>query len=91
MKIRYFAVLRNITGASEETWNAPVETLQDLVSALTARYGSEFRRWVCRDEGCFGNLAILLVNGVDARSLQGMSTPLQPEDTVFIFPPMAGG
>jgi MoaD family protein len=91
MKIRYFAILRNITGVSEEIWNQPVETLQDLIQGLCKKYDREFQRWVGRDENCFGSLAIILINGVDSRSLQDMQTPLKTEDTVYFFPPMAGG
>lgn len=91
MKIRYFATLRTITGKTEEDWNGPIGTVQELVTALCARYGTEFQRWLSSADGCFGTLSIVLVNGVDCRSLQGLETQLKPEDTVFIFPPLAGG
>ena len=38
-----------------------------------------------------GAWVILLVNGHDLRHLQGLETPLRPEDVVSIFPPVAGG
>ena len=84
-------MLRDITGVHEEHWTAPVGTLGDLLAALGTKYGSQFRRWVSSDEGGHGKLSIFLINGEDYRSRQGLDTPLQPEDTVFIFPPVAGG
>jgi MoaD family protein len=91
MKIRYFAILRNITGKVEEEWNAPAETVQDVVDSVCQKYGPEMRRWICKDDGCFGNLSIILINGVDCRDKQGMQTQLKPDDNILIFPPMAGG
>lgn len=91
MIIRYFAMLRDITHQGEQIWKQPAETVGDLLCDLCDRYGSEFRRWLVDENGDFGGLSIVLVNGVDTRSLQGMDTPLQPEDTIAIFPPVAGG
>jgi molybdopterin synthase sulfur carrier subunit len=34
---------------------------------------------------------IIMVNGRDYRHLQGLDTPLHPDDTVTLFPPIAGG
>jgi len=91
MIIRYFATLRDITRQSEQTWNQPVTTVHDLLHALCNLYGSEFRRWIVDEKGNFGGFAIVLVNGVDCRELNGMETQLQPRDTIAIFPPVAGG
>jgi sulfur-carrier protein len=91
MIIRYFAMLREITQRSEQVWNQPAATVQELMRALCVSYGPEFRRWIVDEHGSFGGLAIVLVNGVDCRGLQGMDTPLHPGDTVAIFPPVAGG
>jgi sulfur-carrier protein len=91
MKINYFATLRDITRLSSERWNAPAATLEDLLRALCLKYGAEFRRWVTGEDGCLGGLSILLVNGEDYRSLHGLQTPLQAQDEISIFPPLAGG
>jgi sulfur-carrier protein len=91
MIIRYFAMLRDATHRSEQVWNKPVATLQELMHALCASYGPEFRRWIVDENGGFGGLSIVLVNGVDCRELKGMDTPLNPNDTIAIFPPVAGG
>ena len=91
MIIRYFAMLRDITHQGEQVWKQPTETVGDLLCTLCDRYGPEFRRWIVDENGEFGGLSIVLVNGVDTRSLQGMDTQLKPEDIIAIFPPVAGG
>jgi len=90
MKVVYFALLRDATGKNEEEWRAPAATVRELLLALCKRYGERFTRWVMRD-GALWSLVIVLVNGRDVRSLQGMDTPLGAGDTVVIFPPLGGG
>ena len=90
MKILYFALLRDITHKKEEDWHKPEATLGDLLQDLVARYGRDFGRWVLKD-GDLWNLVIILVNGRDVRQLQNLKTPLEPTDTVVIFPPLGGG
>jgi sulfur-carrier protein len=89
MKLSYFAMLRQITRKEHEDWNRPTATLGDLLRDLIAKYGHEFEHWVC-ENGDLG-LAIVLINGRDARHTGGLHTPLKPEDNIVIFPPVAGG
>lgn len=90
MKIRYYALLRDITGCKEEDWTQPAETVGDLIHNLVARYGQEFERWVMKD-GDIWDLVMILVNGRDVRQSQRFDTPLTPTDTIVIFPPVGGG
>jgi sulfur-carrier protein len=90
MKVRYFALLRDVTGKREEDWQQPEATLGDLMRDLVAKYGRGFERWVLKD-GDLWNLVIVLVNGHDVRHLQRLATPLAANDTVVIFPPVGGG
>jgi molybdopterin synthase sulfur carrier subunit len=89
MKVEYFATLRDVAGRREENWDRPAATVGQLLRDLIARYGRDFERWVLKN-GDLG-LAIVLVNGQDVRGLQRLDTPLSPDDTVTIFPPVAGG
>jgi molybdopterin synthase sulfur carrier subunit len=91
MKLRYYATLQGVTHTKEETWAQPTKTLGDLIDALCRKYGREFSKWVSCDENGFGKLSIFLVNGQDYRSLDGLETRLSPDDTISIFPPIAGG
>ncbi len=90
MKIEYFAMLRQATGKSHEEWHKPAATLGELLRDLGAIYGEGFRRWLF-DGDALSDLAIIMVNGRDVRHLQRFDTPLKPDDTIVIFPPVAGG
>ena len=91
MVIKYFATLREITKKNDENWDAPVDSLEELVSLLCQKYGKSFAKWVSTENGGFGNLSIFLVNGQDCRSINGMKTKVKGSDIVSIFPPIAGG
>jgi len=88
--LSYFALLRNVTHTAEEEWKRPAATLGDLLADLVAKYGAQFASWVM-PEGKGAGLALILVDGRDSRSLQGLDTPLGPESKISIFPPLAGG
>jgi molybdopterin synthase sulfur carrier subunit len=90
MKLRCYAYFRDIIGKSEFEWNAPAPTLGVLLGDLSQQYGKPFRRWVYEGEA-LSHMVIILVNGKDVRDLQGLDTPLKPDDTVVLFPPLAGG
>jgi sulfur-carrier protein len=90
MKVRYFALLRDVTGKKEEDWQQPEATVGNLMRALVVRYGRAFERWVIKD-GDLWDLVIVLVNGRDIRHMQRFDTKLAPDDTVVIFPPVGGG
>ena len=91
MNLGYYATLREITGRSKQVWNSNSETVGDLLRDLSARYGQDFRRWVLKEDGTLGQMCIILVNGRDVRELDGLTTRLQPEDSISFFPPVAGG
>jgi molybdopterin synthase sulfur carrier subunit len=89
MKIRYFATLRDVTHRTEEDWTPPEATVGDLLRDLVRRYGTGFERLVLEN----GKLrfSLVLVNGQDVREQQGLQTPLAPDDTVVMIPPVGGG
>jgi len=91
MVIRYFAFLRDITRTGEQILNDPPDRLETLLHTLSQRYGPGFRRWVLEADGRLSEMSIVLVNGRDARDLNGLDTPLRPDDIIAIFPPVAGG
>lgn len=90
MKLEYFATLRDVTRKREEEWLLPAPTLRVAMEGVVGRYGPHFARWVMKD-GELAGLAVILVDGKDARSLQGLDTPLSPDSVISIFPPVAGG
>jgi len=90
VQILFFATIREITKEKEMRWTAPAPTLGDLLRDLSARYGPAFQRWVL-EGGELGKVSLILINGQDARHRGGINAPLTPDDTVAIFPAIAGG
>lgn len=90
MKLEYFATLREVTKTREEEWPLPAPTLRVLMEAVVARYGPRFACWVMKD-GELAGFAVILIDGRDVRHLKGLETPLSPDSTISIFPPVAGG
>jgi len=91
MKIQYFVYLRDCTHLAEEQYTAPAPTLRFLLNDLCRRYGQGFSKWLLTEEGELSDIAIILVNGNDVRHSGRLETKLSPDDTVCIFPPVAGG
>lgn len=90
MILRVFAFFRDILGKNELVWDQPAETLGELLASLSKRYGPSFRRWVYEGDA-LSHMVIILVNGRDVRDLQGLDTPIKPDDVICLFPPLAGG
>jgi molybdopterin synthase sulfur carrier subunit len=90
MVIRFFASIRNITGAKEIEWDEPTPTLGELLCLLSERYGPGFRGWVLDGEGLGGSVMVV-INGEDARHRGGVEIRLAPTDVISILPIMAGG
>lgn len=94
MIIRFFATLRTVTGSNETRIPAP-ESLEILLEKLSKQYGRAFDReiWLYRD-GEKKDLipgVIILVNGRHYLHLDRLSTRLEENDVVSLFPPVAGG
>ncbi len=93
MTVRFFAYIRDpeYAGCKETEW--PVcEDLRALGEQLGNVYGERFRKWYFSPDGLsFGEEAIVMVNGRRVEFLNGMETKLSENDTVFLFPVVAGG
>ncbi|MEM1927496.1 MAG: MoaD/ThiS family protein [Acidilobaceae archaeon] len=82
--LRVYALLREKLGWSSKTLALGREArLRDVLESV-----DELKPLVSLFES--GEL-IVLVNGVNARLLQGLDTPVRDEDVLDIFPPGGGG
>lgn len=96
MKVKFFALLRDITGAKETTEFSGTP-LVVLLEQLCEHYGKEFTRWIFApadgtdQEKQLSGDVIILVNGRAIEHLAGLMTPLKEDDEVAIFPRLAGG
>ena len=75
-------------GASEIEVKA--ENVGRALEELTTQYPS-LRKHLFTEEGDLRTYVNLFVNDEDIRHLQGVDTPLQPNDRLMIIPSIAGG
>lgn len=88
--VRYFNILAGYTGKKQETVKLPQETTgHQLMLHLAAIYGEPFRGAVLDGEGLSNHLRIFR----NEQSLHGeaLSSPLEDEDRIMLFPAVAGG
>ena len=90
MKLKVFATYRDITKLKELEMDAP-STALDLLRLLARRYGPPMEKKIFTSEGDISADVILLVNGRNIKHLEDGATPLSDEDTVSLFPMVAGG
>jgi molybdopterin converting factor small subunit len=76
--VRYFAAAKAAAGCAQET--VPAGTLDELVAALADRHGERMSLVL--------KASSYLIDGVCSRDL---STVVDPESTVDVLPPFAGG
>ncbi len=92
VKIRYFALLRELTGKREELVELEEDTsVGKLLETLSAKYGGRFRDYLY-GVGEFEGLSLnFLLNGRNVSLDKGFETKLQDGDVLSILPPVAGG
>ena len=93
MNVQFFAYLRDpeYAGCKGLSIEGPA-TLRDLGDELSRRFGKAFHdHFYNADESDIGEKTIVIINGRRAQFLNGLETTLAPDDTVLIFPVVAGG
>jgi len=86
-RVNLYATLRDLAGT--KTLEVPGETVGEVIARLAERWpelGTEIL-----DGGAVREGYSVFVNGRDVRYLEGLDTPLSPEDELDLFPPVAGG
>lgn len=91
MMIRFYATYRDITKC--KTMEIPAQgDLRRLLLLLCDKFGQAIRQKLFTPDGeALGQDAVILVNGRHVAHLQGLDTILTDDDTVSIFPLVAGG
>jgi MoaD family protein len=91
--VRYFTVLRSVTGTREEKIDAKEgSTVEDVLEILITKYGKEFERFIFSGRG--EHRGLKLVFFVDGRNIEGsevFKTKLTSGNVLAIMPPIAGG
>lgn len=91
MKVSFYATLRAIVGErSVELSLCEGATVEGLVAELARRWPA-LREHLFDDEGGLSRRVNIFVGGRNVRWLDGLATPLGPDQVVDVFPPVAGG
>jgi MoaD family protein len=94
VSVRFFTVLREITGKKEETLQFPQETATVAVAlkTLANRYGKPFTDYVYdADTDNVKGFLQFFVNGQSTAAMKGIDSELHEEDVLAIVPPVGGG
>ena len=90
--IRYFSVIREITGTREEAIDVSEgTTIKEILKLLVKKYGKDFRRMIRSGRDLRGLQIIYFVNGQNIKTLNGFKTQVHGESELVIIPPVAGG
>jgi len=91
IKLRYFALIRDITGKKEEPLLLQKgSSVMDALKKISEIYGEKFIRFVFDGEKPKDNL-IFLVNGQTVNSKLLDRRKLEQTDVLVVLPPIGGG
>jgi molybdopterin synthase sulfur carrier subunit len=91
MQVKLYASLRQKVGLKQVEVEVPPEpTIKDVLQDLAVRY-PVLKEHIFSDDGSLVHHIQVIINGHSIRTLQGLDTPVKPEDKVDIFPPLVGG
>jgi molybdopterin synthase sulfur carrier subunit len=87
--VRIPTQLRDATGGAGEV-PAQGATVADVLSDVYDRFDG-LRERIAGEDGELRRFVNVYVGGEDARTLQGLETPVDDSTTVILLPAMAGG
>ena len=92
IKITFLSFIASITGEKITDINITAgTTIEQLLEMLVSRYGQEFEDRVYNIVDGLNRFVMVLVNGIDMRSLNGLETILEPGCEIQLLPAIAGG
>jgi MoaD family protein len=93
--VRFFTILREITGKKEETLEFPKGeevTVNRVLKKLSEKHGKAFDDYVYDHGTCeVKGFLQFLVNGRSVSSSKGIGTKLSNGDILAVVPPVSGG
>ncbi len=95
VSVRFFTVLREVTGKKEEKLQFPEGikvTVESVLKSLAESYGKRFANYVyASGTGEVKGFLQFLINGKSAITFKGLETELEDGDVLAIIPPVGGG
>jgi sulfur-carrier protein len=95
VSVRFFTVLREVTGKKEETLQfteGEKVTVNAVLMALSKLYGKPFTEYVYDQQtGEVKGFLQFFVNGQSTSALNGLESALMDGDVLAIVPPVGGG
>ena len=89
LELRFFATFREAVGTKTIARDYDARTVGDVLVALESEF--EGLAGEIMEDGTVRGQVNVLLNGRDVTHEQGIETPIEPDDTLSIFPPVAGG
>ena len=86
-RVNLYATLRDLTG--EKSLSVRGSTVKEIIETLASRW-PEMKAELLEGERVADGYSVF-VNGRDVRYLQGLDSPVNEDDVIDIFPPVAGG
>ena len=92
VEVRYYTVLREITGKRSEVVEVRENsTVSSLIQLLIRKYGEGFSSHIYdTSQGLRDNVSCML-NGVNINKRKGVETLLHDNDVLSFLPPVGGG
>lgn len=95
IQVRYFGLVRNVVKAPEETVSVPVGvTVREIIELLCRSHGEALRDALFTAEGTLGSSVMVLLDGTNVLSRQGLDTRIGGEQSMHVLvttTAMAGG
>ncbi len=86
--VNLYATYRDLTGAKH--LELAGETVGEIIDRLVEAY-PQMATELFEEPGRLSERVSVFRNGRDVRYLEGLKTPVGPDDVLDVFPPVAGG
>jgi|GEM_PF-88632 len=90
VEVKFYATLRELIDGNKSLSVDGVATVSELLENIVQRY-PDLQEGIFDEDRNIRSFVAVMVNGRDVRHLNGIQTVLDPNDTLDIFPPVAGG
>ena len=92
MQVNLYANFRLHAGVKTFTLDVPTGTnVYQAVLQIVSQYPALRKDWLDENDGLHAHVHVFIDGNEIGTLPQGLDTPLQPENTLDFFPPVAGG